>query len=221
MIQSLIVAHRCAVDQLERLENEEVEERNFGVGEQSSSANEEQSATTAILRLPTKSRANRMPWLFDHRLVYPPATQGSVKQKRASAWASDLIFDNSPLPSGFRRQTWGDGISSSDMAQRADYLIQKWTDEALNMNDPKDQNQNGIQQGSQEISGVKIEEHVELRGNGWKSTRKSTAGSENTIESRPSDLFETPLIQPHHLTKLPPVTYVKHSMTMRLMFEHL
>jgi hypothetical protein len=194
VIHSLIVAHERAVNQLERLESEEAEEQNSEAREQSSSATETQSPTTGIDRLQTRDGANRMPGLFDEQPIYSPAASGSGKQKRASTWVKDLIFDNSPLPSGFRRQTWGDGISSMDNAQQAYYLVQKWTDKPSNMINPSVQTTNSPQQGPQDISAAKVEEHVPVQENSHESTQESTSGLEDTIESAPSDPSKAPLV---------------------------
>jgi hypothetical protein len=101
VIQSLIVAHRCAFNQLKRLASEEAEERNSETAEQGSSPKESQSPTTGTVRLQTRDGASRMPRLFGDYPVYPSGASDSGKQKRASTWMKDLIFYNSPLPSGF------------------------------------------------------------------------------------------------------------------------
>jgi len=208
------VAHQCAVNQLERLESEEAEERNSETGEESSSTTESQTPTTGIVRLQTGEGADRMLQLFDDQPVVPPATSGSGKQKRASTWVKDLIFDNSPLPSGFRRQTWGDGISSMDNAQQAYYLVQKWTDKPSNMINPSMQTTNSPQQGPQDISTAKVEEHVQVQGNSHESTQEFMASQEGAIESALSDLRKGPLVRPPGLHSLSPAMY------MRALFDY-
>jgi hypothetical protein len=67
------------------------------------------------------------------------AQKRATDSKRASVWVSNLIFNNSPLPTGFRRNTWGDTVSAPTIASQARYLVQAWTAQAPKIT--KDSNQ--------------------------------------------------------------------------------
>jgi hypothetical protein len=150
-----------------------------------------------------------MPRLFNDYPVYPSGASDSGKQKRASTWVKDLIFDNSSLPSGFCRQIWGDGASSMDNAQQAYYLVQKWTDKPSNMINPSAQITNSPQQGPQYISTVKIEEQIEVQGTSQESTQEFMASQEGAVKSAPSDLRKGPLVRPPNAQSLSPAMYVR------------
>ncbi|KAH7386557.1 hypothetical protein BKA64DRAFT_711776 [Cadophora sp. MPI-SDFR-AT-0126] len=150
VIQGLIIANRCAVDELETLENEAEEQ--------------------------------------DEEKYDPPGTRTSevkriIKSKRASVWANSLIFDNSPLPSGFRRNTWGDTASAPTIASQAHYLVQAWTTRIPEIS--KDLNQD-----QSKGSGPVMEISKEKPGND-------------------SAAPPTPLVQPQNLEKPPNLFYAE------------
>jgi hypothetical protein len=125
MTHSLIIAHQCSVDDLERLENEEDRQ---GMSEKS-----ETPPPSGALPSPSTARILRIP--IGSKSPLSPRVRGGdrgevIAGKRTSAWMNNLMFDNSPLPSGFRRQTWGDRKSSLFLEQQPYYLLQKWTDQA-------------------------------------------------------------------------------------------
>lgn len=82
-----------------------------------------------IFRLPTKNKSNRLSrWLNGDKIEAVKIKIGNT-DRRASVWVNDLIFDSSLLPPGFRRQTWGDTLSSSFIAEQSYYLLEKWRDQ--------------------------------------------------------------------------------------------
>ncbi|PMD62026.1 uncharacterized protein K444DRAFT_485157, partial [Hyaloscypha bicolor E] len=115
VIQGLITARQCTVDQLEILENE-AEAQN---AEQDDSIPEARSSEVEVMQIRT---GNGETVISDGS-----AQKRSTESKRASVWVSNLIFNNNPLPSGFRRNTWGDTISAPTIASQARYLVQEWT----------------------------------------------------------------------------------------------
>jgi hypothetical protein len=171
VIQGLIAAHQCTVDQLEILENE-AEAQN---AEQDDSIPEARSSEVEVMQTRT---GNRETVISDGS-----AQKRATESKRASVWVSNLIFNNSPLPSGFRRNTWGDTISAPTIASQARYLVQAWTARAPKI--LKDSNQD-----QKKNSEPAIEDSEEERGD----------------KSEPPP---KPLVQPQNFTKPPYLFYVK------------
>jgi hypothetical protein len=171
IIQGLIVAHRCAVDQLEALESEAEEQD----AEQVAPILGAQSSETQAMKIKT--------WNRERVTGDVGVQQRRMTKKRASVWVSDLIFDNTPLPSGFRRNTWGDTVSSPNIASQARHLVQVWTDRIPDIAENSSHNQ---------------EKSSEL------SMKGSEEGSRNKSGPPPK-----PLVQPQNLEKLQDVLYVR------------
>jgi hypothetical protein len=132
MTHSLIIAHQCTVDDLERLEDEE--------GRQGWSENSKTPPPSGTLPSPSTARIVRVP--TGNKTPLSPGARsgvlgGVIAGKRTSVWMNNLMFDDSPLPSGFRRQTWGDRECSMFLEQQPYYLLQKWTDQAENLQSTK------------------------------------------------------------------------------------
>jgi hypothetical protein len=171
VIQGLITAHQCTVDQLEALENE-AEAQN---AEQDDSIPEARSSEVEVMQIRTGDR--------EGLISDGSAQKRTTESKRASVWVSNLVFNNSPLPSGFRRNTWGDTISAPTIASQARYLVQAWTARAPKIT--KDPNQD-----QKKNSGPDIEDSEEEHGD----------KSEPPLK---------PLVQPQNLANLPDLFYVK------------
>jgi hypothetical protein len=132
MTRSLIIAHQCTVDTLQRLEGEEVRQL---------PTNSDPLSPPLTPGLPpigrvVRTTAGHKPSLsFDNQKFRLPSPAGVSGRERASVWINDLIFDNSPLPAGFRRQTWGDAECSLFLDQQPYYFLQKWTDQGEHLNE--------------------------------------------------------------------------------------
>jgi hypothetical protein len=126
VIQSLITAHQCTVDQLETLENE-AEAQN---AEQDDSIPEARSSEVEVMQIRTGN--------IEGVTSDGGAQKRATESKRASVWVSNLIFNNSPLPT-------------------ARYLVQAWTARAPKIT--KDSNQD-----QKKNSGPAIEDSEEEHG---------------------------------------------------------
>ena len=126
MTHSLVIAHQCTVDTLERLEDEEVQQSSVENGEPSPPRTLGLSSISRILRLPARHKPSRS---LNRQNRQPPSPERDFQKKRASVWVNNLMFDNSPLPPGFRRQTWGDTECTSFLEEQPYYFLQKWTDQ--------------------------------------------------------------------------------------------
>jgi hypothetical protein len=124
MTRSLIIAHQCTVDTLQRLEDEEAEQPHSGV--LSPPLTPGSSSMERVVRVPARQIPPRS---FDNQNFHPPSPVRDSERKRASVWINGLMFDNSPLPPGFRRQTWGDTECALFLEQQPYYFLQKWTDQ--------------------------------------------------------------------------------------------
>ncbi|KIM94409.1 hypothetical protein OIDMADRAFT_60736 [Oidiodendron maius Zn] len=124
MTHSLIIAHQCSVDTLMKLEDEEYQQLPTESGEPSLSTTGPTSVGR-VVQLPARDKP--LPWQFG-------PTKGA-ERKRASIWLNDLIFDKSPLPPGFRRQTWGDEECTKFLELQPYYFLQKWTDQGWHRNE--------------------------------------------------------------------------------------
>lgn len=133
MTQSLVIAHQCTIDTLQKLEQAVSKEQ------------EQQTTETGLLsppltpRVPPRStspstqvlRAQpgyRSPRLVNNQNLRLPSSIKDAASKRASVWINKLMFDESPLPVRFRRQTWGDAECTFFLDGQPDYFLQKWTD---------------------------------------------------------------------------------------------
>jgi hypothetical protein len=98
-----MVAHQCTVDSLQALKDEEHQESQEEDVEQHSLPFD--TGSVSVKRaMGVRHRPSRS---LDSQIVPLPSSPEDFRQKRASVWLIDLIFDSSPLPAGLRRQTWG------------------------------------------------------------------------------------------------------------------
>lgn len=132
MTRSLIIAQQCTVDTLQSLEEEEVQQQSSGDDTLSPPLTSETPPLGRVLRIQARHRYSRS---FDNPNFPPPSPAKNLERKRASVWINDLIFDKSPLPPGFRRQTWGDAECALFLDQQPHYFLQKWTDQGERLND--------------------------------------------------------------------------------------
>jgi hypothetical protein len=126
MTRSLIIAHQCTVETLQRLEDEEVQQLPTDSDPLSPQLAPGLSSTSRAMRGPAGHKPSPS---FDKRNFRSPLYAGDSNRKRASVWINELIFDNSPLPGGFRRQTWGDAAGALFLDQQRYHFLQKWTDQ--------------------------------------------------------------------------------------------
>ena len=125
MTRSLIIAHQCTVNNLQRLEHEEVEQQITEPDPLSPPLTPSTHPPGRVVRGPSAHKASRS---LDDR-GRSPIYEGDPASKRASVWINSLIFDKSPLPLGFRRQTWSDADCVLFLNQQPQYFLQKWTDQ--------------------------------------------------------------------------------------------
>jgi hypothetical protein len=92
MTHSLIIAHQCTVETLERLEDGPSPPLTPGA-----------SSIARTLKTPTRYKPSRS---FDSQKSQWPLCSPDIGRKRASVWINDLIFETASLPPGFRRHTW-------------------------------------------------------------------------------------------------------------------
>jgi hypothetical protein len=126
MTRSLIIAHQCTVDTLQRLEDEEVQQLPTESDPLSPPLTPGPSSISRVLRAPVGHKPSRS---IDKRTFRSPLYAGDSDRKRVSVWINDLIFDKSPLPLGFRRQTWGEAECAMFLDQQPYYFLRKWTDQ--------------------------------------------------------------------------------------------
>jgi len=126
MTRSLIIAHQCTVDTLQRLEDEEAQQLPTDSDPLSPPLTPGLSSISRGVRRPAAHKPSPS---FDKRNFRSPLYAGDSSRKRASVWINELIFDNSPLPGGFRRQTWGDAAGALFLDQQRYHFLQKWTDQ--------------------------------------------------------------------------------------------
>jgi hypothetical protein len=126
MTRSLVIAHQCTIEILQRLEEEEVQQQPKEGGPLSPPLTPGTSPLGFIVRGPT---GHKSPRSFDNQNFKLLSPSADPDKKRTSVWINNLIFDNSPLPPGFRRQTWGDAECSLLLDQQPYYFLQKWTDQ--------------------------------------------------------------------------------------------
>lgn len=131
MTHSLIIAHQCTVDTLQRLE-EEVQQQPTEGDLVSPPLTPGSPPLGRVVRAPAGHKPSRS---FDNQNIRFPAPAKDLASKRASVWINNLIFDNSPLPLGFRRQTWGDAECALFLDQQPYYFLQKWTDQGEHLNE--------------------------------------------------------------------------------------
>jgi hypothetical protein len=110
MTHSLIIAHQCTVETLERLEDED--------------------------NLPfSVDSPGLCPPSFNNQKSQLPLCSPDTSRKRASVWINDLIFKNACLPPGFRRHTWVDTECLEFLNQQPHYFLRKWTDQGANLDE--------------------------------------------------------------------------------------
>ncbi|KUJ07768.1 uncharacterized protein LY89DRAFT_789455 [Mollisia scopiformis] len=172
IIQGLIAAQRCAVDQLETLENEAEEQ--------------DSHQRDPIPKIKSPDALDEISATEDREQVMGDESEDErdVKKQRDSVWVNDLIFSNSPLSPGFRRNTWDDAVSSPSIESQAAHLFQVWTDQA-----PEEAETSGQNDEKSSGSGVATDISEEKSGNKWKPLPKPPA-------------------QPHILAQPPETLYV-------------
>jgi hypothetical protein len=119
MTHSLIIAHQCTVETLERLEDGPSPPLTPGA-----------SSIARTLKTPTRYKPSRS---FDSQKSQWPLCSPDIGRKRASVWINDLIFETASLPPGFRRHTWGDTECLEFLDQQQHYFLRKWTDQGENL----------------------------------------------------------------------------------------
>ena len=126
MTRSLVIAHQCTVDTLQRLENEEVQQLPTESDQLPLPLTPGPSSIGRVVRAPVGHTPSRS---IDKRTFRSPLYAGDSDRKRVSVWINDLIFDKSPLPLGFRRQTWGEAECAMFLDQQPYYFLRKWTNQ--------------------------------------------------------------------------------------------
>lgn len=124
MTRSPIIAQQCTVDTLQMLEDEQAQQLPTGV--LSPPLTLGSSSMDGIVRIPTGYQPSRS--FHNQNLLSSSSPGGYSERKRASVWINGLMFDNFPLPPGFRRHTWGDTECDLFLEQQPYYSLQKWTD---------------------------------------------------------------------------------------------
>jgi hypothetical protein len=132
MTRSLIIAHQCTIDTLQRLEEEEVRQLPTNSDPLSPPLTPGPSPIGRVVRTTAGHKPSRS---FDNQNLRLPSPTGISEWKRASIWINGLIFDNSPLPTGFRRQTWGDAECTLFLDQQPYCFLQKWTDQGEHLSE--------------------------------------------------------------------------------------
>jgi hypothetical protein len=126
MTRSLIIAHQCTVDTLQRLEEEVFQQQTMEGDIISPPLTPGTPPLGRVIRGQSGHKSSRS---SDNQNIRFPFPSKDLASKRASVWINNLIFDNSPLPLGFRRQTWGDAECALFLDQQPYYFLQKWTDQ--------------------------------------------------------------------------------------------
>jgi hypothetical protein len=126
MTRSLIIAHQCTVDTLQRLEEEVFQQQTTEGDIISPPLTPGTPPLGRVIRGQSGHKSSRS---SDNQNIRFPFPTKDLASKRASVWINNLSFDNSPLPLGFRRQTWGDAECALFLDQQPYYFLQKWTDQ--------------------------------------------------------------------------------------------
>lgn len=126
MTQGLIIAQQCAIDRLQRLEQEEYLDCPEANGEtvRQTSAIDQRTGRLQDTNLRTRLRANRAPQVNNGDVV-PPVPDEFNPSVRISTWLNELIYDI-PDP---KRQTWGGNEPSFTRTDQLARLLGKWTDQ--------------------------------------------------------------------------------------------
>ncbi|KAE8449897.1 hypothetical protein EG329_007374 [Mollisiaceae sp. DMI_Dod_QoI] len=132
MTRSLIIAHQCTIDTLHRFEADEMEQLGTESGMPSALSVPEVSSAEGIVKSPTAQKQSQS---FSNQSTQKLSPTGDSERKRASIWINDLLFDENPLPQGFRRQTWGDKDCAFFIQQQPYYFLRKWTDQGARLNE--------------------------------------------------------------------------------------
>lgn len=133
MTRSLVIAHQCTVDTLRRLEEEVLQPQQTTEGDITSPPLT--PGTPPLGRIIRGQSGHKSSRSFDNQIVRFPFPTKDLASKRASIWINNLIFDNSPLPLGFRRQTWGDAECALFLDQQPYYFLRKWIDQGEYLNE--------------------------------------------------------------------------------------
>ena len=125
--QSLLLARRCCVDELERLEDEDAETNGDFDGVDAASINDRSSSPDFLSSPVTKRRANRRSVIMNEVLLSPNVdSQDSTKHRNS------LLFNNiisSDRPSAIQQWPVDDGSSLTDTQSQPIHLLQRWTQE--------------------------------------------------------------------------------------------
>jgi hypothetical protein len=136
MTRSLIIAHQCTVDTLQRLEEEEIQQPHTESDPPSPPSTPDPFSIGRVVRVPAEPQPSRP---FNNQNFWLPLRAEESTGKRASIWMKDLMFDNSPLPDGFRRQTWSES-GSAFIDQQPYYFLRKWTDQGERLSEMRKMN---------------------------------------------------------------------------------
>ena len=134
MTRSLIIAHQCTVDTLQELEEEEVQHL-AASPETELLAPPWIPGTQSVERVMMVSSKQKPSGSFDTQYFQPYSPGERVERKRTSIWINDLMFDKSPLPYGFRRQTWGVTECALFLEHEPHYFLRKWTNQGEHLNE--------------------------------------------------------------------------------------
>ncbi|KAE9375816.1 hypothetical protein N431DRAFT_315168, partial [Stipitochalara longipes BDJ] len=150
MTRSLVIAHQCTVDALHKLEEEEVQQQAIEGDPMSSQLIPGTPPLGQVVRAPAGHNSSQP---FNTQKVRSPIYARNPEKRRASVWINSLIFDDSPLPPGFRRQTWCDAECALFLDQQPYYFLQKWTDQGDHLKELRRQNIEDLaERDTQEIS---------------------------------------------------------------------
>jgi hypothetical protein len=94
MTHSLIIAHQCTVETLEKLEDEENMPSSVDSGEPSPPLTPGASSIARILRIPARHKPSQS---FDSQKSQSPLYSPDISRKRASVWINDLIFESASV----------------------------------------------------------------------------------------------------------------------------
>jgi hypothetical protein len=114
--ESLIIAQQCAVEELERLEDEQ----------ETAESDDLFSPTEEIIPDSDGAQSSRP---VVRRPVLPRLETGMNDGKRRSVWLTDMLFGNN-IGQDVRRQSLASVLTSSTyQSQQSVYLLQKWTNQ--------------------------------------------------------------------------------------------
>ena len=126
MTQGLIIAQQCAVDRLQKLEQEEYLDSPEANGEmvRQTLATDQSTGRPQDANFRTHLQVNRAPRVINGD-IFPPVPDEFNRSVRTSTWLNELIYDI-PDP---KRQTWGGNEPSFTRTEQLARLLGKWTDQ--------------------------------------------------------------------------------------------